>query len=301
MVTLSPMATAPPPPSTNSEVTVVGAPPARLRDAYHRALSMPWTRVLGLAVGGYLLLNLLFALVYRAVGGVAGVRPGYLRDYFYFSVHTMGTIGYGSMYPNSDAAHVLVIVEALVGLLVTALVTGLVFARFSQSAARIVFSRNVTIGPMDGVPTLAFRISNERGNQIVEATLRVVLIRTERTREGMVFYRMLDLPLQRDRSPAFSRSWMALHTIDAKSPLHGVSPEKLLEWEAELLATVVGTDDTSLQPVHARQRYQHADILWGVRLADILSEREDGSLLLDLRRFHETVPVESAPDEGASG
>jgi inward rectifier potassium channel len=165
------------------------------------------------------------------------------------------------------------------------------FAKFSQTNARIVFTRQVVISPMDGIPTLMFRLGNERSNRIIEAQIRAVLMRTERTAEGTSMYRMHDLPLSRDRSPALSRSWTALHPITPGSPLHGQTPESLAAAETELLVTVVGTDDTSLTPVHAQKQYVHTDVLWGARHADILSEEPNGDLTLDLRRFHDVVPT----------
>ena len=280
------------PPSSVLPVTAVGVPRAPFRDLYHRFLRLSWPSALGVIVAVFLLLNTLFAAVYFEIGGIENARPGSFADAFFFSVQTMGTIGYGSMYPKTPAANALVVVEAVAGLLVTAVATGLVFTKFSQSNARILFSRHVTIAPWDGVPTLMFRLSNERGNQIIEAQIRVILIRTEKTREGVTFYRMIDLPLCRDRSPAFTRSWSVMHPIVPGSVLHGASPESLKTWEAEILVSVLGTDDTSLQPVHARHQYADHDILWGMRHADILSERADGSLVLDLGKFHDVVPSE---------
>jgi inward rectifier potassium channel len=276
------------PPQT--EVRVVGAPRMPLRDIYHAFLRARWPVALGAIVAFYLALNALFALVYLRVGGVHEVARGSFADAFFFSVQTMGTIGYGAMYPESRVANVVVVMESVTGLLVTAVVTGLVFAKFSLSNARLVFAENVVIGPMDGVPTLMLRLGNERANSIMEATVRVAIIRTERTLEGMVFYRMIDLPLTRERSPAISRSWTAMHPITPGSPLHGATPASLKACELELVVSVVGVDDTSLQPVHARHRYTDDSIVWGARHADVLSE-EEGVLVLDLGRFHELTPT----------
>lgn len=186
----------------SSEILVVGAQAHPLRDAYHLLLRMRWPGVLAIIAGSFLFLNLLFALAYRAVGGIQGARSGSLADAFYFSVQTMGTIGYGAMVPATPAAHALVVAESVVGLILTALATGIVFSRFSQPSDTLVFSKHATISPMDGVPTLAFRIGNDRGNGVVEATVRVVAVRTERTVEGVLFYRMYDLTLTRERSPS---------------------------------------------------------------------------------------------------
>lgn len=282
----------PAPPQGIAPILVIGAKSTPFRDFYHRFLRLPWWAALTTIVVAFLGLNAVFAAMYRELGGVANARPGSFADAFFFSVQTMGTIGYGSMYPATPAANALVVAEAVVGLLVTAVATGLVFAKFSQSNARIVFSRHVTISPWDGVPTLMFRLSNERGNQIVEAQVRVVLTRTERTREGMTFYRMIDLPLVRDRSPAFTRSWAVMHAIVPGSLLHGHTPESLKTIEAELMVAVVGVDDTSLQPVHARHTYVDHEILWGARPVDVLSEREDGRIVLDVTRFHDVVETD---------
>ncbi|HEY5242983.1 MAG TPA: ion channel, partial [Polyangiaceae bacterium] len=268
--------------TTQEGVTVIGAPHQRFRDVYYLFLRISWWWALAWIVGIYLALNAVFAGVYLALGGVVNVRPHSFWDAFCFSVQTMGTIGYGSMYPTSVAANVVMVTESVVSLLVTALATGLVFAKFSRSGARVAFSQHAVIGPMDGVPTLMIRVGNERGNAILEATIRVALIRTERLKEGSVFYRLIDLELTRDRSPAMSRSWTVMHPIDAESPLYGVTPESAAKDEVEILANVVGTDDTSLQPVHARRTYVDKEILWGARHADVLSEDKDGRLVLDI-------------------
>jgi inward rectifier potassium channel len=281
--------------ATRDQVRVIGAHRPPLRDVYHGFLRAPWWGALGIVVALYLALNACFAVAYLAAGGVEGARPGSFWDAFYFSVQTMGTIGYGAMHPKSRAANVLVVMESVTGLVVTALATGLVFTKFSQSTARIVFGERAVIGPMDGVPTLMLRVGNERGNQIIEAVVRVAMVRTERTREGMTFYRMHDLVLTRERSPALSRSWTAMHPITAGSPLHGQSPASLKKDEVELFVTIVGVDDTSLQPVHARHKYTDEAVVWGARHADVLSEDTDGSLVLDLRKFHELTPT--APTE----
>jgi inward rectifier potassium channel len=284
------------PENTPAEIRVIGARRTVFRDIYHRFLRAPWWGALLGISAAFLLLNAGFALFYLALGGIANARPGSFADAFYFSVQTMGTIGYGAMYPISPAANGLVVAEAVVGLVVTALATGLTFAKFSQSNARIVFTREVTIALMDGVPTLSFRVGNERGNQIIEATVRVVLIRTERTREGSTFYRMYDLPLSRERTPALSRSWVAMHPITPGSKLHDQTPATLKESEVELIVTLVGTDDTSFQPVHARHRYTDDQIIWGARHVDVIHEDEAGQLVLDLRKFHEISWAEPTPE-----
>ncbi len=277
-------------------VVVVGATSHPLRDAYHSLLKMRWGALLAVIAGTFLGVNFLFALGYLALGGVHGAREGSLGDAFYFSVETMGTIGYGAMYPEGDAANVLMVAQSVVGLILTALATGIVFARFQQSSGMVVFSHRAAISMFDGVPTLALRVGNDRASAIFDAQVRVTLTRTEKTREGVLFYRMYDLQLVRERAPALYRSFSIMHKIDESSPLRTMSPKACKVEEVELLVTLVGTDDTSLQPVHGRKRYTDADIVWGARLADVLRERPDGILELDIRKFHDMVPTEPTPE-----
>ncbi len=277
------------------DMRIVGVPAAGWRDVYHWLLRVPWWGALSAITSAWLVLNTLFALAYLAVGGLAGAKPGSFLDAFFFSVETMGTIGYGSIYPASRAANFVMVVESFVGLVVVAAVTGLVFVRFSQARARIVFSSKVAIGPYDGVPTVMIRVGNERRDRIVDAAFRLMIMRTSRPQEGGVAYRTTDLPLVRDRAPALSRSWTILSRIMEGGPLAGETPESLAAQEAELTLAVTGTDETSLQPVHAQHTWVHTSVVWGARLADILSETPEGNVVLDLRRFHELAAAEPIP------
>lgn len=279
-----------------SDVVVVGARPHPLRDAYHLVLRLGWPPFVALVAGGILLLNALFACAYLATGGVGGARAGSFADAFFFSVETMGTIGYGALYPSSGAANVVMTAESIASIMIVAVVTGAVFARFSQSTGQLVFSDNAVISPMNGVPTLSLRVGNDRASSVFEARVRAAIIRTEKTKEGVVFYRLADLALARDSSLVISRSWTVMHVIDEKSPLHGATPDSCRDEDLELVVSVTGTDDTSLQPVHGRTRYVRGDIVWGARLGDVLRELPDGRLELDVRKFDAIVPTEPTAD-----
>jgi inward rectifier potassium channel len=283
------------PPGADYEIRVVGDRATPLRDFYHALLQLPWWATIAAISVAFLVTNALFAFGYLAVGGVNHAAASSFRDAFFFSVQTMGTIGYGAMFPESTAANVLVVGESIVSLLLTAVSTGLVFAKFSRPTAQFVFSRRAVIAPVNGVPTLMFRLGNQRGNQIVNAQITLVLVRTERTSEGETFYRMLDLKPSRERALSLSRSWNVLHAIDAASPLAGETPASVLEKEVELQVMVIGVDDISMQTVHAAHRYFAKDIVWGARMADVLTETPDGHLQLDLSRFHDVEPTAPAP------
>jgi len=278
------------------DIHVIGGTRSLSRDWYHAFLRASWWAALGAILACYLALNSAFALLYLAVGGVANAAPGSFADAFFFSVETMGTIGYGSLYPASRAANLVMVAESMSSLVFFALATGLVFARFSQTRARVAFSARAAIAPLDGVPTLMVRIGNERRrNNIVDASFRLSLMRTTRTAEGVVVYRTVDLALVRGWAPALARSWMVLHRLEPGSPLHGETPESLVAADAELTLAVSGVDDTSLQAVHARHTWIAPDVVFGARLADVTYDGEGGIFVIDLRRFHDLVPSEPTP------
>lgn len=276
------------------KVIPVGRKLAPYEDAYHWVLTLSWPRFFALVTLAFLGLNVAFAALYAAQPGCVANATTF-ADLFYFSVQTIGTIGYGSMTPVTHWANAIVTAEALAGLLVTALVTGITFARFARPTARILFSSHAVIAPRNGTPTLMFRMANWRRNQIIEAQLRVIILRVERTKEGEVMRKPEALTLVRDSNPFFALTWTAMHVIDASSPFHGEGAiEKLKAEGAEIFATVSGIDETIAQQVHARFRYALDHILPGHRFADILSIREDGSRIIDYDKFHITLPVEKA-------
>jgi inward rectifier potassium channel len=271
-----------------TRIVIHGEARLRISDAYHAFLIRPWRWVLGAIAGGFLFVNLVFAILYWAFGGVGGA-DGFADDFF-FSVQTAGTVGYGAMYPVTRIANVLMVAESVTSLIVTALATGLIFSKFSRSTARMRFSKHVCITPINGVPTLTLRIGNQRGNAIVEALIHVTLSRTEISDEGERFYRQYDLPLTRDRAPAMTRTWTVMHPITEWSMLKDATPESLAAIEAEILVSVTGIDDTSMQNVHARTSYDHQEIAWGMRLADLLRETPE-AFVVDLTKFDDVVPT----------
>jgi inward rectifier potassium channel len=278
---------------------LIGEPRAVMRDAYHGFLRMSWTASILSIAAGFMALNLAFAVVYYLLGGIANARAGSFLDMLYFSVQTTATIGYGSMYPATDLTNFVVMAESAAALIVTALATGLVFAKFSRTTARVQFSKLCVVTPVDGVPTLMLRIGNERGNTIVGAQVRLVLNRLERTLEGERFYRFYDLRLTRDHAPALSRAWTVMHTIDATSPLAGVDTATLTEWDAELTVSISGLDDLTMQQLHASHSYDIPDIRWNAKLATMITPHPSGTIVVNLHKFHDVE--ELARPSGSEG
>lgn len=274
-------------------VVRLGLPRLHFADLYHWLLTLSWPRFFILIGLSYTVTNSLFALAYLAGGDcLANARSGSFKDAFYFSVQTMATIGYGSIYPRTDYANTIVCIQALFGLWGVAMITGLAFAKFSKPTARVIFSRVAVIASFNGVPTLMYRTANQRSNQILEAQQRVTLIRDEVTSEGDYMRRFYDLQLMRSQSPIFALTWTVMHAIDENSPLYKLTAKDLVEQQAEIVITLTGLDETVSQTIHARHSFVASEILWDMRFVDIILRSPDGKRVVDYTRFHEVKPVE---------
>ncbi|HKV54814.1 MAG TPA: ion channel [Candidatus Binataceae bacterium] len=261
-------------------------------DFYHQLLTSSWAMLLLEVMAAFVAINCLFGLGYLLDNGIENARRGSLADAFFFSVQTMATIGYGKMAPATLIANVLMTAEALMGLLAFALITGLVFSKFSRPTARVRFTRNAVISTRDGVPSLMFRMANVRSNQIVEAQIHVVFARQETTLEGEGVRRFYDLELTRYRNAIFSYSWTAVHPITEKSPLYRTTPESLSATLAGITVSLTGIDDIFSQTVYARNYYEAEDIIWGGRFADITTRNPDGEFMLDFSFFDHVLRAE---------
>src|SRR5262249_5139434 len=146
----------------------------------------------------YLIMNLVFACLYFLLpGSVANIAPTDFISDFAFSVQTMATIGYGYMYPQTVAAHFLVMIESWIGMCFVAVLTGLVFVKFARPSARMVFSENILWTAQNGKSMLALRLGNIRTNRVFEGRAQLTLLRDETTAEGERIRRMIDLKLTR--------------------------------------------------------------------------------------------------------
>lgn len=268
------------------------------RDIYPFLLSTTWPRLLAMIIGAYLAVNALFGLLFWVdPGGVENMRPGSYADAFFFSVQTWGTIGYGKMSPVTLWSHLAVTVESVASLLSIAMITGLIFAKFSRPTARVLFSKVAVVTTWDGQRSLVFRLANERGTQIVDARISVTVNRVETTADGGTVRRTHDLELTRYNNPNFIFAWTVIHPIVKGSPLYGQSLDQMMESDTFIGASVTGVDEVFNQTVYARNRYVAEDLRVGHDFVSILSRTDDGRRLIDYTHFHETEPEE--PDEAA--
>jgi inward rectifier potassium channel len=260
-------------------------------DLYHRSMGVGWAGFFGSAAFVFACFNLVFATLYW-IGDhpIANARPGHFIDLMFFSIETLATVGYGDMHPQTIYGHSVATIEIFTGMCSIAVMTGLIFARFSRPRARIIFARHPIICQLDGKPALMIRLANARHNYIADANAKLWLVLMERTQEGQQLRRSYPLTLLRNETPMFVLSWSLAHRIDANSPLYGKTDAMLEQAEAMIILIIAGLDEGSGQDMHARHLYTHTDIRRNYQYVDIISNQADGSTLVDYEKFHDVVP-----------
>jgi inward rectifier potassium channel len=259
---------------------------------YDYLLGLTWPRFLSYVAVVYIVTNALFAVIYVACGAhaVTGfeAEPVELRfvTAFFFSVHTLATIGYGSIAPANTAANIVVTIESLIGLLGFALVAGIVYARFARPRADIRFSEHAIIAPYRNITALMFRIANQRANELVDLQAKVILSRRKKNASS-ADRDFTQLELERSGVVFFPLTWTVVHPINDRSPLKGLTHQDLVTHEAEFLVLLNGFDETFSQTVHTRSSYVAEDVIWGAKFKSAFTSADDGKVAVDVRKLDE--------------
>ena len=262
------------------------------RDLYRTILSLSWPRFALAVLAVYLLLNLAFATAYLLGGPcIAEMKPGSFSSAFFYSVQTLSTVGFGHLYPATFYGDVVTTLEIIVGMFATAVVTGLIFVRFSRPVARLLFSETMVLSNFDGKPTLQFRVANLHHQPMVEAEFRLMMIRKEHIDDDEDARRIYPLKLEFDRLIMFPSALTIRHVIDEHSPLLGTTPERLETSGTRFMTSIVCIDTVIQAPVQSQAGYLWSDVFFGHRFVEIYSEHDDGTLEVDYGRIHETELV----------
>jgi inward rectifier potassium channel len=259
-------------------------------DAYHFLRTTSWTRLLTFFAALFVVSNVVFAAILYLSHAKIDHATTFV-DCFWFSVQTMATIGYGYMSPIDDVANTIVTVEAFYGILITAFITGIFFSRFATPKARVIFSNVLVISQMGSRRVLQFRMANDRTTAIVEATVRMYVLRDERQPDGSAMRRLVDLPLRRTTTPVFALSFLVEHHIDEVSPLDKMTTVQLREANASFIVTFTGIDDALAATVHARHQWSWNDVVFDQRFVDLFKLDAHGKRFLDLGPIHQTEPL----------
>lgn len=254
---------------------------------YLHALNMRWPHFFAAVLAAYLLVSLLFAALYFALGpgslqGDQAATEGgrFLKDLF-FSTHTLTTVGYGNIAPKTTAANFVTALEALSGLMGIALATGLLFGRFSRPSARIAFSDRMLVAPYQSGTSLQFRLLNQRPNVLMEMKGSVLLMTVEGA-AGQQKRLFQALKLERSNISFLALTWTVVHPIDEESPLYGKSAEDLARLQAEFIILIKGFDDTFSQTVNARYSYRADEVVWQAKFQPAFEINEKGTMILNV-------------------
>jgi inward rectifier potassium channel len=262
------------------------------RDIYHLILTLSWPQFAGMVLGIYLCINLMFGTLYLLGGNcIAELTAGSFTDHFFFSVETLATVGYGHAYPANLYGHCVATLEILVGLFGLAVLTGLIFVRFSRPTARIKFSTVAVVSPFNGTPTLMVRLANLRHHAMVDAEFRLLYMRNELTKEGEDIRRFYALRLDFDHMISFPAALTLRHVIDETSPLFGLTSEDLKLTDSRMLVSIVCTDPVIQAPVQSQTEYVHEQIAWNRRFAEIYTEDAVGRYTVDYSKFDDTMEL----------
>lgn len=248
---------------------------------YHAVISMSWKMFIAQTLLLYFLSNIVFGILYASLGAEALVdssgepTENLLLRGFFFSVQTFATIGYGTIHPVGVVPNLLVTLESYYSMIVTALITGIVFARFARPTAHVIFSEVAVVAPYRGIEGLMFRLVNGRSSQLIEVEAKVMLARFVET-DGKVARRFDFLELERDRVAFFPLAWTIVHPIKEDSPLYGLTPEDLKKADAEILILLTATDETFASVVHTRSSYKPSEIKFNHKFVNLYNKAENG-------------------------
>lgn len=265
---------------------------------YHTMLAMPTGKFLLLLFMVYILINLVFAAVYYAIGieHLGGIKTGtFLKNFtevFFFSTQTFTTVGYGRISPVGFLTSAVATFEAFLGLLSFAIATGLFYGRFSKPQAFLKFSHHALIAPFKDGIALMFRMSPFKNNNLSEAEVKLTLaMRVDE--DGNKANRFYPLELEISKVNSLALSWTVVHPINEKSPLFDLTLEDMETANAEVLVFIKAFDDVFANTVMTRTSYVASEIIWGAKFKIMYYSNEDQTkTILDLEMINDYEKID---------
>ncbi|KPM49278.1 ion channel [Jiulongibacter sediminis] len=255
---------------------------------YHRLINMHWIRFGLFILLFYFLLNLLFAAIYYYIGveHLEGISTNHgmnaFWEAFFFSSQTLTTVGYGKISPEGYLTSFVAALEALIGLMTFAIMTGLLYGRFSKPNPRIRYSERALIAPYLDITGFMFRMANEKTNQLMDVEVNIIFTRNEEVK-GEIKRKYYTLPLERNKIKYMATDWTVVHPITTDSILFNETPESLEASDGEFMISVQATNDTMSDPVHSQKSYMYNELVWGAKFVPLL-EAVNGEYRIDLSK-----------------
>jgi inward rectifier potassium channel len=277
---------------------------------YSKLLQLSWPSFIGIIILFYFLFNICFTGVYillgpRQLAGMIGLTWWeQVMEMFFFSTQTFTTVGYGRVNPVGIMANFIASIESMAGWLFFAIVTGLLYGRFTRPRAYIAFSEHALISPYHDGTGLMFRMVPYKSNHFITDARVVVNVAFTVTEGDKKEYKFFDLVLERSRIDAFNMNWTVVHPIDQQSPLVNFTPEDMERSDFEFFVQVTGFDHIFSNMVMQRTSYTYREIIWGARFLPMYHESEDGATtILELQKLndHEPVAIKPLRNTGTKG
>lgn len=280
-----------------------GLPLWKRLSIYSYLMELPVLSFLGVILVFYIVINLLFTGLYIAAGldelqGYIETSDwGRMKEIFFFSTETFTTVGYGRINPVGLFAHIVAAVETLSGWLCFALVTGLLYGRFTRPQAYLVFSENALISPYkDGIGLMFRMVPYKMNHHLTDArvVVNIAFMEMEGDKQEFKFYQ---LNLERSRIDMLNMNWTVVHPIDEESPLLNFNLEDMHRSDLELYVQVTGFDHIFSNMVMQRTSYTYKEIIWGAKFKPMYHESEDGrTTILELDKLNDKelvkLPIE---------
>jgi inward rectifier potassium channel len=255
-------------------------------EIYSRLINMTWIKFITLIFLWYFLLNILFAGIYFFIGiehlTIEKSTPfqDFLNSYF-FSAQTLTTLGYGLVSPQGNITAFISSLEALIGLIGFAFMTGLLYGRFSKPKAAIRFSDVMVLRPFKEKRAVMFRLMNKRTNVMIEPKIKVTLAINELDDNGVFSRKFFNLNLEREKIMYLPSTWTIVHEIEEGSPLYKYTDEQLLKLNAELLVLIEYYEDAFTQNVYQIHSYSFNDLRNNYKFTPAYYFDENGQAILD--------------------
>lgn len=263
-------------------------------DPYYFAVSLGWRQFGLLFLGCELAINAVFAALYcLQPGSIANQGNSGFLGAFFFSLETLATVGYGEMYPATTYAHVVSAIEILVGLLFTAIMTGLLFVRFSKPKAKVQYATRAVITPHNGVPTLMLRIGNARNTLLHDVSLSLHALARTTSTEGFQHVAVVDLPLLRPRIPVFAILYTIMHAIDEASPLYDLAATAPEVADLRFFLTLTARDPSMGQEVSDVHTFDGSNLAFGMRYVDAVKRVGNSHVVADYALLSEVEPSDA--------
>lgn len=272
---------------------------------YHSLLRMKRGHFFLAIMFFYTAVNIVFATIYFLVGveNLSGVDQSKstfeeIMAAFFFSSQTLTTVGYGHVAPTGLLTNAIASTESLLGILAFAVVTGLIYGRFSRPKAYILFSDNMLIAPYKNGKALMLRLATYKNNHLTEVEGQLTMS-MQINDNGKMVNRFYALPLEISRVNSLALNWTMVHHITEESPLFQISLEELQAANTEVMVYIKAFDDHFSNTVQQRTSYTHHQLKYGARFLPMYERSEDGGytiLELDKINAHEATHLpEPAP------